>query len=166
MAKGGHSPKDYRSEAERIGSRPDLLRFNEEYHRGERAPRRVEVRRAARFEEAKSVDAAQKRIWSDQLIGRKVLDALRAEISADLSDIELDIEDGVVLLEGSVDTINTKYRMAEIVKRFAGVREVNNRLKIRVGDALDEFTRGIDTVRAQAQINPMQRPKQISEGSE
>ncbi len=68
------------------------------------------------------------------------------------SDIVVEVEDGVVLLEASVDTINTKYRTSEIAKRFAGVREVDNRFKIRVGEALDEFTRGIDTARAQNRV--------------
>lgn len=151
MARGGDTPRDYRSEAERVGGRPDSPEFNTEYHRGGRAARRVEIKRATRFEAAESDDALQKRIWSDQIIKQKVLDALRGEPSANFSDISVDVEDGVVLLKGSVNTVNTKYRTGEIAKRFAGVRQVENRLKIRIGDALDEFTRGFDAVRAQTQ---------------
>jgi hypothetical protein len=72
MVRGGETPQDYRSEAERIGARPDAPEFNAEYHRGDRAARRVELKRVTSFQEAESEDAFQERIWSDQVIKQKV----------------------------------------------------------------------------------------------
>jgi hypothetical protein len=148
MARSGDTPRDFRSEGERIGARPDSPDFSTEYHRGGRAPGKVEIKRAIRFEAAENAKDLQRKVSSDQVIRQKVLDALAMESSDSYLDITVDVEDGVVLLEGSVDTINTKYRASEVAKRFAGVTEVDNRLKIRVGEALDEFTRGVDTVRS------------------
>jgi hypothetical protein len=148
MVRGGENPKDYRSEAERIGARPDEPAFETEYHRGAREAKRVETKRAARFESAETNTTRLGSAQSDQIIKQRVIDVLNMESSTDSSDVTVDVEDGVVLLEGSVDTINTKYRASELVKRLAGVTEVDNRLTIRVGEALDEFTRGVDTIRA------------------
>jgi hypothetical protein len=151
MARSGDTPQDFRSEGERIGARPGSPDFNTEYHRGGRAPGKVEIKRASRFEAAENARDLQRKVSSDQVIRQKVLDALAMESSDSYLDITVDVEDGIVLLEGSVDTINTKYRATEVAKRFAGVTEVDNCLKIRVGEALDEFTRGIDTVHSKNQ---------------
>lgn len=154
MVRGGDNPQDFRSEAERVGARPDAPSFNTEYHRGAREARRVETKRAARFESAETRKMALGSAQSDQVIKQQVIDALNMEPSATSSDVTVDVEDGVVLLEGSVDTINTKYRASELAKRLAGVTEVDNRLAIRVGEALDEFTRGVDEIRPQPGNTP------------
>lgn len=153
MVRGGDTPRDYRSEAERVGARPDTPSFDTEYHRGKRAPERVtEQEGRHRFEDAEAREHSQQKLWSDQTIKQRVVDTLAMEPWAGTSDITVEVESGVVLLTGSVDTINTKYRAAEIAKRFAGVVQVDNQLKIRVGDALDEYTRGFDSVRARPNL--------------
>lgn len=156
MVRGGDNPRDFRSEAERVKARSDTPSFDTEYHRGKRAPDRVEAQHTQRFEDAEARELAEQKLWSDQSIRQKVVDALGMEPSVSTSDITVEVEGGVVLLTGSVDTINTKYRTAEIAKRFAGVVQVDNQLEIRVGDALDEFTRGFDAVRMSAK--PGARP--------
>lgn len=153
MVRGGDTPRDYRSEAERVKARSDGSSFDAEYHRGKRAPERVEGEHATRFEEAEDRELSEQKLWSDQAIRQRVVDTLGMEPWVSTSDITVEVEKGVVLLTGSVDTINTKYRAAEIAKRFAGVVQVDNQLKIRVGNALDEFTRGVDTIR------PSSRPQ-------
>jgi hypothetical protein len=147
MVRGGDSPRDYRSEAERVKARSDMPSFETEYHRGKRAPSRVEDSHPQRFEEADAQGFSEQKLWSDQTIRQKVVDTLGMEPWIATSDVAVEVEGGVVLLTGSVDTINTKYRAAEIAKRFAGVEQVDNQLKIRVGDALDEFTRGVEQIR-------------------
>lgn len=150
MVRGGDNPRDFRSEAERVKARSDVPSFETEYHRGKRAPDRVEAEHPQRFEEADARELSDQKLWSDQSIRQRVIDVIEAEPWAITSDITVEVEGGVVLLTGSVDTINTKYRTGELAKRFAGVVRVDNQLKIRVGNALDEFTRGFDVVRARA----------------
>ena len=154
MVRGGDNPRDYRSEAERVGARSGAPSFNVEYRRGKRAAGRVKEPKGARFEAAEEQERIEQKLWSDQTIRQRILDALGMEPWASTSDVTVAVEEGVVLLSGSVDTINTKHRAAELAKRFAGVVKVENQLKIRVGEALDEFTRGVEAVRARATVKP------------
>lgn len=154
MVRGGDNPRDYRSEAERVRARSGVQSFNVEYRRGKRSAGRVKEPHGTRFEVAEEQELREQKLWSDQTIRQRVIDTLGMEPWSVTSDITVEVEDGVVLLKGDVDTINTKYRAAEIAKRFAGVIQVDNQLKIRVGEALDEFTRGVEAVRARATIKP------------
>jgi hypothetical protein len=63
-----------------------------------------------------------------------------------------------VWLRGSVDTINTKHRLEEIVKRVRGVEVVENDLRIRVGEALEEFTRNADAARLREDLYRASQP--------
>lgn len=154
MVRGGDNPQDYRSEAERVGARCDDPGFNTEYHRGKRAPTHVDVHdEAARFETVETGDVSEQGVRSDPVIRQRVVDSLGMEPWASTSDITVEVAEGVVLLTGSVDSINTKYRAEEVSKRFPGVERVDNQLKIRVGDPLDEFTRGFDSVRARNAVS-------------
>jgi hypothetical protein len=43
--------------------------------------------------------------------------------------------------------MNTKYRLEELIKRVDGVKNIENNLKVRVGEALEEFSRSADAAR-------------------
>jgi hypothetical protein len=76
-----------------------------------------------------------------------VLVALQGEPEWSNATINVEARDSTVWLKGSVDTMNAKYRLEEVVKRVRGVESIENELAIRVGEALEEFTRNADVAR-------------------
>jgi hypothetical protein len=66
--------------------------------------------------------------------------------------IDVDVRDSAVWLKGSVDTINAKYRVEQVVKTVRGVEAIENDLTIRVGEALEEFTRNADVARLRDEL--------------
>lgn len=121
MARKGETPRDIRSQSERVRPRLHSDPFGQE-SRAERSAR-------------------------DEALQRRVMITLEGEPEWATASIEVDVRDATVWLRGSVDTINTKYRLEEIVKRVRGVEVVENDLRIRVGEALEEFTRNADAAR-------------------
>ncbi|HEY3585111.1 MAG TPA: BON domain-containing protein, partial [Casimicrobiaceae bacterium] len=51
----------------------------------------------------------------------------------DTSDVSVEVESGVVTLDGTVDDRQTKYMLEEMVDNIPGVKDVENRLRIRRG---------------------------------
>jgi hypothetical protein len=82
-----------------------------------------------------------------------VLVTLRGEPEWSNAEIQVDAWGVTVSLTGSIDTINAKYRIEEAVKRVRGVEAVENNLTIRVGEALEEFTRNTDAARLRDDLN-------------
>lgn len=140
MTRKGKAPNDYRSEAERIRARQDDPAFEEEYALQGRAPERVDARRAGRYGPQESPVPEGEN--PDKTMRRAIVRLLAMDPEFASSEIVVAVQRGVALLEGSVDTMNTKYRAEEVSKRVAGVTVVNNQLSVRVGGAMDEFTRG------------------------
>jgi hypothetical protein len=140
MTRKGEAPNDYRSEAERIRARAEDPSFDQEYSSQGRAPERVAPLRGGRYgpEEPRVPDDENPDKTKRQAIVRLL--AMDPEFAS--SEIVVEVQKSEVLLRGSVDTMNTKYRAEEISKRVAGVAAVNNQLSVRVGGAMDEFTRG------------------------
>jgi osmotically-inducible protein OsmY len=57
----------------------------------------------------------------------------------DTSDVEVSVEKGVVILDGSVDTYPQKIQAEELIATLAGVREVKNNLRVQPAvDLIDE----------------------------
>jgi len=51
----------------------------------------------------------------------------------DTSDVSVEVESGVVTLDGTVDDRQTKYMLEEMVDNIPGVKDVENRLRVRRG---------------------------------
>lgn len=121
MARQGENPNDMRSESERVKPRAG----------GEPIER----------ESLGYVRA------SERSLEQRVLVALQGEPEWSNATINVEARDSTVWLKGSVDTMNAKYRLEEVVKRVRGVESIENELAIRVGEALEEFTRNADVAR-------------------
>jgi hypothetical protein len=140
MTRKGGSPSDYRSEAERIHARPDDPDFDPIGSHSGRAPERVTPHGGVRYGPEAPRPSGEEN--PDKVQRRAIVELLSREPELSTSDLTIEVQDGVVMLNGSVDTINTKYRVEEISKRVEGVTSANNQLTVRVGSALDENVRG------------------------
>jgi len=132
MARKGEAPRDMRSQSERARPRAHGEPFGQE-SRGERNAQ-------------------------EEALQQRVLVTLKGEPEWANVSVEVDVRDETVWLRGSVDTINTKYRLEEIVKRVRGVEAVENDLRIRVGEALEEFTRNADAARLREDLYRASQP--------
>lgn len=68
---------------------------------------------------------------SNDLISEDILARLEAEPQIDAAEIDIDVEDGVVAINGTVDTYAIKELAGHVAEHVAGVSEVHNRLRIR-----------------------------------
>lgn len=75
--------------------------------------------------------AAGASVRSDERLRQLVMKRLEAEEDLDLSNLEVEILDGEAILKGCVSDRLTRYRIEDTVDLILGVREVDNRLKIR-----------------------------------
>ena len=121
MARRGTEGGDYRSESERIKPRTSERSLQDE--------------------------SAPPETLSDRILQRVVCDRLSLEPELATSDVQVDVREGTVIVNGSADTMNTKYRLEELIKRVEGVKNIENNLKVRVGEALEEFSRSADAAR-------------------
>jgi hypothetical protein len=140
MATKGDNPSDFRSEAERIRPRAAgaLFKQDPEAIPGVRAQLRYGVVSELPF--SKSLSPNRKLL-------RRVIDRISATPELSTAEITIEIREETVILTGTVDTINSKYSAENAVKRLDGVSHVENHLTIRLGEALEEFTRGPDASR-------------------
>ncbi len=147
MAKKSDLPNDYRSESERVRNRPDGAPPEREHSRGGRTPKKVTDPDIEASAVTKTTHAHRLDSSPDQLLKQGVIDTLASEPELRTADLTVDVQNGVVFLTGTVDTVNTKFHAEHTAKRVHGVNSVENHLKIRVGNALDEFTRGSSGIR-------------------
>jgi osmotically-inducible protein OsmY len=68
---------------------------------------------------------------SDQRIGEDVSDRLTDDEYLDASDISVTVEDGVVVLEGTVDSRDARRRAEDLAESCSGVKDVMNRIKVQ-----------------------------------
>jgi len=126
MAHKGDKPNDMRSEAERVKPRAHGSPFG--------------------------VEPSGEPVASERDLRQRVLVTLQGEPEWPNAAIEVDVRGTTVWLKGSVDTVNAKYRVEETVKRVRGVEKIENDLAIRVGEALEEFTRNADAARLRDEL--------------
>jgi osmotically-inducible protein OsmY len=70
---------------------------------------------------------------SNERLREQVCERLERHGQVDASDIDVQVEDGVVTLEGSVDDRRTKRLAEECAETVPGVRDVMNRLRVDQG---------------------------------
>jgi osmotically-inducible protein OsmY len=67
---------------------------------------------------------ADERIWED------VHERLMGHPDFDATDVEIEVEEGLVTLAGRVDNREAKWLAEEITRSVQGVQDVHNRLKV------------------------------------
>jgi hypothetical protein len=67
---------------------------------------------------------------SDERIQEDIHDRLSRDWSLDSSDIEVSVKEGVVHLHGKVTDRSVKYRIEDITESVAGVRDIENKIRI------------------------------------
>lgn len=70
----------------------------------------------------------------DERIREDICDRLTEDPRIDASDVEVQVNSAEVTLSGSVRTRDEKHFTESVIERIAGVREVNNNLKVRPPD--------------------------------
>ncbi|MBD3362858.1 BON domain-containing protein [Candidatus Dojkabacteria bacterium] len=70
------------------------------------------------------------KIPENEILWERVNDALRWNTDLEQYDIEATVDEGVVTLEGTVDTLQKKTKAQEIVYAISGVHDVDNQLAI------------------------------------
>lgn len=104
--------------------------WNAEPQYGESAPLRG--RQALRHSRGRFYGVGPKGyVRRDERIEEEIIQRLTEEGNADLRDVRIKVSGGEVELTGKVVDLDTKYRVEEIAADVLGVREVDNRLKVR-----------------------------------
>ncbi|HEX5414055.1 MAG TPA: BON domain-containing protein [Chloroflexota bacterium] len=67
---------------------------------------------------------------SDAEVRQEVVEALTRDVRVDASQVDVQVENGVVTLRGSVTTPLERSVASEIVRRVKGVRELRNELRV------------------------------------
>jgi osmotically-inducible protein OsmY len=70
----------------------------------------------------------------DERIHDDVAERLARDINVNASDIEVAVTEGDVILQGSVDTRAQRRRAEDLAWSVDGVRDVQNRLRVREGE--------------------------------
>lgn len=73
---------------------------------------------------------------SDERIHEEVCECLTEDHFIDASNIEIDVQGGIVTLTGTVNSRHEKRRAEDLIETLSGVKDVNNSL--RVGDSRSE----------------------------
>ena len=71
---------------------------------------------------------------SDQRIQEDVCDRLSDDVYLDASNIEVKVQEGEVILSGTVNDRNQKRRAEDLAERISGVRDVENHIKVNRDD--------------------------------
>ena len=71
---------------------------------------------------------------SDERLKEDISERMYANEDFDVSDVSIEVANGVVTLDGNVDDRYSKYMLEEMVDSIPGVKDVDNRLRIRRGD--------------------------------
>lgn len=67
---------------------------------------------------------------ADKLLKKEILEALSDCSDIDIQDVDLEVEDGVVILWGSVDSLYEKMTIEYYVARLLSVAEVENKIEV------------------------------------
>lgn len=70
-------------------------------------------------------------IRSDQTVAKAIFSSFRYSPWVSRSNVEVDVDNGVVVLSGKVDSLKTKYTAEQIAQNTTGVWRVKNHLRVR-----------------------------------
>jgi BON domain len=71
----------------------------------------------------------------DNAVREEVCDGLAKDPEIDASHIEVRVQDGMVILEGTVDSLEAKHGAENLCEWIQGVQDVTNHLKVMAGPA-------------------------------
>lgn len=74
----------------------------------------------------------------DEAVRDAVMDALLYDPRVDATDIDIDVDDGVVTLRGKVDTLKAKRAASQDARNTVGAITVQSRVRVRPGEILDD----------------------------
>lgn len=94
---------------------------------------------------------------SDERLRELISDRLIEDPHIDSSEVSVEVKDGEVTLTGTVDDRRTKYQIEELVEQIHGVRDVDNRVRVKRGFLANLFGTGDDDG---------ERPRERSSGYE
>ena len=69
-------------------------------------------------------------LGADERIWEEVHDRLMGHPDLDVTEIEIEVEEGRVTLTGRVDSRESKWLAEEVTRAVQGVQDVHNRLKV------------------------------------
>ncbi|HLW56237.1 MAG TPA: BON domain-containing protein [Bacteriovoracaceae bacterium] len=72
----------------------------------------------------------EERRKADKLLKKEILEALSDCSDIDIQDVDLEVEDGVVTLWGSVESLYEKMTIEYYVARLLSVAEVENKIEV------------------------------------
>lgn len=72
----------------------------------------------------------EERKKADRLLRREILQILSESADIDITDVDLFVDDGVVTLFGSVDSLYEKMTIEYYVARLLSVAEVENKIEV------------------------------------
>jgi len=72
----------------------------------------------------------EERKKNDRLLKREIFEILSDSSDIDIQDVDLTVEDGVVTLFGSVDSLYEKLTIEYYVARLLSVAEVENKIEV------------------------------------
>jgi hypothetical protein len=81
---------------------------------------------------------------SDERLRELISDRLLEDPHIDSSDVSVEVKSGEVILEGTVDDRRTKYQIEELVEHVHGVRDIDNRIRVKRGFLASLFGGGDD----------------------
>src|SRR5207248_2333763 len=67
---------------------------------------------------------------SDDRLKDEVVERLMSRLHIDLSEVSIDVKDGKVTLEGSVQARHLKHEIEDVVDDVFGVKDIDNRIRV------------------------------------
>jgi hypothetical protein len=98
----------------------------------------------------------------DERIREDICDRLTEDPRIDASDVDVHVESAEVTLTGSVRTRDEKHFTESVIERIAGVREVNNNLKVKPPDEVLGTARSGASMLGLNETSPPSEPRSKS----
>ncbi|UNK42740.1 BON domain-containing protein [Luteimonas sp. S4-F44] len=127
----GHRSPHWFNDVDHLGGAPDFAHFGA-YDREGRVGRATPRGEAARAPERGWRGVGPKGyVRSDARITEDICERLTHSDEIDAREVSVRVHDGVVTLEGHVEQRWTKHRIEDIAEGCAGVKDVENRIRVR-----------------------------------
>lgn len=123
LSSKGHPVEDARLLASRSG--------RARRHATSPSDRRTHRATRSRGETSSRSSALRDRQRPDALIREDLYGRFERALAADSRDVAVEVNNGLVMLEGTVLDRHTKYRIEDLAEVCPGVREVDNRIRVQ-----------------------------------